>query len=282
MRWVFGIQFLLLLSFVSPIEAVPGSGKLVRETAEYMVKKWGRETVGEGIEASVAKLVRQHGEEIAPLLRKNGPQMIRVMEDLGAEALPLIRRFGNDGIEVLARSGETVLTQVRRFGDDAMEVAIRHRGIGENLIAELGEEGVRLGKQLSTEEVVQTLKLLPALKSQNGVQAFIGAVDQYGSAVFRYIGRHPEVAAGGAALALLLAKPEIVIDGLEAVGTGVGRGVRAAGEEIIGVGNPLTRMIWVALIFALITAIVAGPRFVRAWLAHRLQVKVESRRNDRE
>src|SRR5690625_4342600 len=219
---------LILLLLLPQLEAMPGTGKLARETSGYIVRKFGKSAAGEGLETTVAKLIRKHGEEIAPLLRKHGPPMIHLMEEVGSDALPLIRKFGNEGIEVLVRSGNRVLAQVRRYGDDAMEIAIRHRGVGENLIAELGEEGIRLGRKLSTEEVVQTLRLLPELKKQNGVSIFVRAVDRHGSAVFRYLGEHPEVAAGGGARALLAAKQEIVVGAGALTGTGIGRGVRAA------------------------------------------------------
>ncbi len=255
----------VLLTLVPTLHALPGAGKAARETAEFIAAKWGREAAGEGLETSVRALIRTHGDEIVPLLRHHGPDLIRVASRHGDDAIPLIHRFGDDGMEVLLRSGDEVMDQVRRFGDDAMEIAIRHPGVGERLVAELGEDGIRLGKTLSTEETIQTLRLLPVLKKEGGVEPFVKAVDRYGSAVFTYIGRHPEVALGGAALALLLAKPEIVVEAIETAGTAIGRGAHAAGTEAIG-DNWLP---WTAIFLLLISAIYAAPRFLAVWLKHR-------------
>lgn len=265
------IVFALTMAPASASGAV-GAGKVARETAEYLVSKWGQ-GAGEGVEnltVAVNRLIREHGEEVVPLFRRHGPDAVQAASRYGREGVGLIQRFGDDGLEVLLRSGDEIVTLVRRHGDGAMEVAIKHRGVGERLVSELGDEGVRLGRKLTTEEVSSMLRLIPKLREGDNLQRFVEIVDHYGSAVFTYIARHPEVVLGGSALALLLANPEVIGTAIETVGEGIGRGIgggiQSAGEEVLGRGFSVTRWAWAGIVCGLILIVFAGPRYLQVLL----------------
>ncbi|WP_422927516.1 hypothetical protein [Singulisphaera sp. PoT] len=75
-------------AFATPAYAGLGS-RAVRETAEFLIGKFGREAAGEGAERLAGRLASaaaRHGDGVLTAVRKVGPGAIGVVEGAGAEA----------------------------------------------------------------------------------------------------------------------------------------------------------------------------------------------------
>src|SRR5262245_45550474 len=82
------------------------SGKTAREVADFVVQKFGRESVKEGTAALARKLetlAAKHGAEVFEATRKVGPSAVHLVEDAGthgAKAANLLARFGDEAISI--------------------------------------------------------------------------------------------------------------------------------------------------------------------------------------
>lgn len=259
------VIYLALACFaaISQLGAIPGSGKVVREGAEFAVSRIVRESpqqLGGGLSRQAERLVIRHGAEAGALFRNLGPDAVHVATRYGDDGLRLMSRYGNDGVAVLMRSGDDVMPLVRQYGDDVLEAAIRHPGVGERLVHRYGTDGIRMSRRLSTDEVISALRRAPA--------AAPVAASRTGR-LAEFAARHPGAVAGGAAVGLLVVNPEWFKTVLSDLARGIGGAARSGLEAFFG--DRADRAAWtlIVLAFGALVLIYGAPRWALVWIRSR-------------
>lgn len=116
----------------------------IRETAEYVLAKFGKGAAGqtaEEVSASTAKALARHGEDAAPLLKAAGHSGYVALEEAGARAPEVIKLFAKRGDEaVWLISQPKKLAIFLKHGDNAADALIKHPGISDALIERFGDD----------------------------------------------------------------------------------------------------------------------------------------------
>jgi hypothetical protein len=193
--------------------------KALRETFEFIGRKFGRQVLEEGAErvsVRMTRLASQHGEElVATAFRKVGPRAGRLVEeagDRGGLALGLLARHGEEAIPLIARS--SALGKVARFGDNAAVAIIKHGTVGEQLVGQFAKEGAealvkvtpRNGRRLAMMAAEGRLK--PEL---------VQVIARYGDPACAFIWRNKGALAIGAALTAFVTSPGPFLEGTQKV-----------------------------------------------------------------
>jgi hypothetical protein len=245
-RWCAGLALAACFSVIPPANAGV-SGKAVKETAEFLMRKFGKEVAEEGAEklsGRLAAAAARHGDDVLTAVRKIGPKALGLADKAGAHApnvMRLITRYGDDAARVLSRPKAMAL--FTRYGDDAAKVLMKHPGVAEPLVEALGKPAVgalgalgdRGGRRLAmmAEGELAAIGRAPEL---------LGVISKYGDPAMDFIWRNKGVLAGGAALTAFLANPEPYLNGTNRLASTVGENlvkpaVTAAGnvaEEAAG------------------------------------------------
>lgn len=225
------------------------ASKALRETVEYISKKFGKEAMKEGAEAfakRLQRLVTKYGDDCLAAARRVGP--------LGVEAIEQAGPLGRTAAKCLARHGEKALKLagsrralrlVSEFGDDAALAIIRHPGIAEELIETHGEFAARALLKLSRREGLRL-----AMMQQSGELAKLGhtkdlltVIERYGDRAMKFIWRNKGPLAVSTVLVTFLRDPEPYISGIKELGETAIEGVGGlAGKAIEAAGNTATEV----------------------------------------
>ena len=241
-----------VLGFV-PVFATPARaqvvGPVVREATEQVFRQASREGLEQLAQMGGKAAVTEVFEQTA---REGGDTLVRKAAQYGVEDGPAaLRAIGRspskmvgalDGLSPELRKGAVaavernpeVMTQlVKEYGSGAMEVAARHPGVGEKLAQSLGEDGIQLGRKLTTDESIVAAryagdisKLPPAERS--GVLAKLG---QSPRVVLDYLETHPRVLTTAAGVGVVMAlKDDVIGDKGKSVVTADGRVLNTPGH----------------------------------------------------
>ena len=227
-----GALGLILLAFVV---AVPAHAQVVREVVqeatEQLFKQTGREGLEElsqmGGKAAVREILQQSS-------REGGDQLVRKVTQYGIEDGPVaLRAIGRSpakmvdaldglpgelrvpGLRAVDRNPQVMTELVEKYGSGAMEVAGKHPGVGEKLVQSLGEDGINLGRKLTTDQSIVAARyagdiaaLPPAERS--GV---LSALAKSPAKVLDYLETHPRTLRTAAGVAIVIAiKDDILGD----------------------------------------------------------------------
>jgi hypothetical protein len=191
--------------------------KALRETFEFMGRKFGRQVLEEGAErvsVRMTRLASQHGEElVGTAFRKVGPRAGRLVEeagDRGGLALRLLARRGEEAIPLIARP--SALAKVARYGDEAAVAIIKHGTVGEQLVGQFAKEGAealakvtpRQGRRLAMMAAKGELK--PELMQ---------VISRYGNPACDFIWRNKGALAVGATLTAFVTSPGPFLEGTQ-------------------------------------------------------------------
>ncbi|MDI6798197.1 MAG: hypothetical protein QMD09_14715, partial [Desulfatibacillaceae bacterium] len=139
---------ILAQGLVAPsAQAFPGASKAMRETAEFVLSKFGWGTAGKSvaeITETTAKMVTRHGDDVLPFLRRTGHSGFEALDQAGNKAqdvLKLVARKGDHAVPIV--SDARSLNIFLRYGDNAADAMIKHPGIAENLITRYGDNAAR-------------------------------------------------------------------------------------------------------------------------------------------
>jgi hypothetical protein len=218
MRNPFCIFILTLFLAVHAANAGPAS-KTVRETAEWIVKKFGTGRAGKTIDevaAATARAVEKHGDEALPLLRSAGHAGFEALETAGKQAPDVLKLFARRGDEaVWLISQPKKLAIFMKHGDTAADALLKHPGIADDLIERLGREVVgplqQLGKSGAQQMGMAASEGVFSATSRSG--ELIGVIGKYGDRAMDFIWRHKGALAITATLTAFLANPEPFIQG---------------------------------------------------------------------
>ena len=129
---VFATLVLALCLSILPAASAGVSGKAVQETAEFLMKKFGKEVAGEGAEklsGRIASAAARHGDDVLSAVRKVGPSARAWPTRRGSTPrnfCRLVTHYGDDAVRVFGRPKAMAL--FARYGDGAAEALIKHQG----------------------------------------------------------------------------------------------------------------------------------------------------------
>ena len=249
----------------------------VRETAEYVVRQFGKEAAEEGAESlgrRIGALAQRCGDDALLAARKAGPRGLRLAEQAGDDAPRVVRllaRHGDEAAWVLSRPEGIRL--FLRHGDDAAEAMMRHKGIAEELIAAYDRRAVEALRAVSEQNGRRL-----AMMAQEGTLAaggrpadLLGVVGRYGDRGMDFVWRNRKALAAGAVLTAFLTEPEPFINGTRDLAK---LAVEAMTQPVGQVGGELARDIggrtnwtWVLSVLVLVVAglvVLRGLRRPRA------------------
>ena len=263
--YALALATVVYLVAVSPVRADLAS-KAAQETAEYVLKKFGKKVLAEGTETFAERIsasVLRHGDDVLNAVRRVGPSALSLADEAGEQApklLKLLSKHGDDAaVWVARRPGAMKL--LASYGDDAAEVLIKHKGLAEPVLEKLGAPamnalgaiGPRGGRRL-------------AMMSEGGELAALGrtpelmeVITRHGDTAMDFIWRNKGALAVGTTLTAFLARPEAFIDGTNQLAGTVGDvAVKPLVQET---GRAVSSLIWAVL------ALLVGVPAAGVWLA---------------
>jgi hypothetical protein len=122
--------------------------KAAAEVAEWVARKFGKETIKEGVEAfskRLASSAARHGDEVFAAVRRIGPRGLHAVEEAGehgGKVARLIVGHGDDAVVWVAKR-PTGMALLARHGESAGAALCRHKAVAEPLIERLGEPAVQ-------------------------------------------------------------------------------------------------------------------------------------------
>jgi hypothetical protein len=212
-----GLMFALAIGLAVPEARAGIPSKVLQETTEFLMKKFGREVAEEGAERLTSRLasaVARHGDDVVSAVRKVGPKAINLVDDAGANAprvVRLLNHYGDDAVRVLSRPAGMGL--ISRYGDDAARVLIKHQRVAEPVLERLGQPAVEALGAVGPQGGRRLAMMAGDLASGERTAEVLGVIGRHGDKAMDFIWRHKGVLAGGAALTAFLANPEPYLNG---------------------------------------------------------------------
>lgn len=252
MKTLIACLFALALLLMPTSHAGPTTAAL-RELAEVIAKKFGRGVAGNSVDeiaVAVEKVIAKHGDEALPLLRGAGHAGVEALESAGSQAPEVIKLYAKRGDScVWVISEPKKLAIFLKHGDSAAEALLKHQGIADDLLGQLGPK-VLPSMQKLTHEGGQML----GMAAKNGVfektarsGELLGVVERFGDKAMEFIWKHKGALAVTATLTAFLNNPEPFIQGTKDLITGA---VIPIGKEIAQRTNWTPVMITALVIFA--------------------------------
>jgi hypothetical protein len=257
------------------------TSKAVKETAEYLLKNFGRDVGEEGLEklaARIEKLAARHGDEALEAVRKVGPKALKLADEAGeqgAVAVRVLARYGDEGAQFVV-SRPPAMKLVAQYGDDAAEVLVKHKDIAEPVIEKFGASAVRALKNVDANNGRRIARMLDEgdFAKIGGTSELLDVVGKYGDKGMTFVWNHKAALAVSAGLAAFLADPGPFIDGARDLTAVVAENtvgaLAQAPAELAKEAAKTTN--WTLVTIVGIGAIVVLSS-LRAWLRHRAALK---------
>jgi hypothetical protein len=224
-------------------------GPVVREATEQVFRHAGREGLEQltqmGGRAAVTEVLEQSA-------REGGDQLVRKAAQYGIDDGPAaLRAIGRSpskmvgaldglspqlrqaGIAAVERNPELMTQLVKEYGSGAMEVAARHPGVGEKLAQSLGEDGIKLGRNLTTDQSIVAARYAPEIAKLPPAQraGILSKLSASPRVVLDYLETHPRVLTTAAGVAVVMAlKDDVIGDKGKSVVLADGRVVNTPGH----------------------------------------------------
>ena len=267
------ICFLLICSSVS----VAGvKGKAAKESAKYVLRKFGKEATKDGLGTLTRKietLAVKHGDEAFQAVRKVGPRAIRLVEEAGehgTQAIKLMARHGDDAIWVVAKKNR--LTIFAKYGDESAEAMMKHREIAEPLLQTIGKPAAGALKAITTKNGRRLAMMANdgTLKKIGRTDELLEVVGKYGDRAMDFIWRHKGSLMVATALTAFLANPEPFIEGVKDITKiGAENVVKPIAEVPGKVAKEIAKKTNWTIILAIVAAIVGALISLKIWLRKR-------------
>lgn len=220
MRGVLTILCLLGLLFWSSAICIAGvSSYAVRETAEFVCKKFGREALEEGADVLTRKigvLASRYGDNALSAFRKVGPRVAGLADDAGEHAplaLRLLASHGDDAVRLVMRPKQLGL--IARLGDDAAECLLKHGEAVEPLLHSLGTPAAQALRGVSSQNSRRLSMMLAdgELAKLGHSHELLAVISKYGNSAAEFVWKNKGALAVGAGLTAFLTTPETFIHG---------------------------------------------------------------------
>lgn len=208
----------LLLSVVAQAGVATSAA---RETAEYVLQKFGRGTGGRTVEEltdTTARAMTRYGDEVVPLVRKTGHRGLAALEEAGEQAPDVIRlyaRKGDEAVWLISEPGK--LRLFLKHGDSAADALIKHPGIADDLVGQFGDDAAGALNRVSRGGAQRM-----AMAAEKGVFAatprspeLLSVVRRYGDEAMDFIWKNKGALTVAAVLATFLKDPEAYFSGMK-------------------------------------------------------------------
>jgi hypothetical protein len=192
----------------------------VRETTEFVMKKFGKEAAEEGAELlskRIGVLAAKHGDDALTAVKNVGPRALRAAEEAGEQggvALQAMARYGDDGLEWVAKSPKG-LGLAAKYGDDAAAALAKHKQVAEPLVEQFGNAGAKALRAVDAQSG-RRLAMMAGdgeLKQIGRTEQLLDVVAHYGDKAADFIWRNKGALAVGTVLTAFLADPQPFLDG---------------------------------------------------------------------
>ena len=253
----------LALSMAAPPARAGVESAAIREGAEYVMRKFGKEVtqeLGQQAEQVLARkmetLATKYGErEAMAAVERVGPRAFRLVEEAGEDAAPqavkLMGRVGDDAVWVIGRKRS--LSLFTRYGDDAADAMLKHREIAEGLIEQFGASSARALKAVDGRGARRLAMMaeegqLTAIPQR---AALFDTIGKYGNGAMDWVWRNKGALATAGVVAAFVHNPQPFIDGTVKVADIAGDKVV---KPVLGTvaGGVATRTNWTIVLCSLI------------------------------
>jgi hypothetical protein len=220
--WVlsFAMGLGLSTSFSVNVCFAQGKAAIVRETAEYVMKKFSKEVAEESVETISRKIegaVIKYGDDGLEAIRKIGPRAVQLADEAGeagAASVKLMAKYGEDSLWLVGKQSRMGI--VAAHGDDAAKALIRQGEVAEPLIKSLGAPAAKALSNVSTQNGRRI-----AMMAEDGTLAKIGprsedlmnVIAKFGDKGMEFVWKNKAALAVGTTLVAFLSNPEPFIDG---------------------------------------------------------------------
>ena len=213
---------LAALALVAPQAMAGGKVKMAQETAEFVLRKFGREAAKDGAEALARQIERAaaaHGDDVFRAIRKVGPRGLHLIEEAGTHAKPVARLLAAHGEHgaVYIASRPKALQLVLRHGEEAAAVLVKSRGVALPAVESFGKPAVRAFKAIGTAQNARRLAMMAAeggeLANLAHAEELLAVIEKYGDKAMEFVWKHKGALAVGATLTAFLAEPDAFING---------------------------------------------------------------------
>jgi hypothetical protein len=181
-----------------------GGRGAVQEVMEQSAREGGEQLV---------RKVTQYGIEEGPsalrAIGRSPANMVKALDGLSPE-------LRGAAIRAVERDPQALMPLVRQYGAGAMEVAARHPGVGEQVVAKLGEDGISLGRKLTTDQSIVLARHADEIATLGPAEraGVIAQILRSPVKVLEFLETHPRILATTAGVAVVLAiKDQIIGDG---------------------------------------------------------------------
>lgn len=239
------------------------TGTLFRETAEFVVGKFGNGLAGQTVEEvaeATAKVVARHGDDALPLLRNSGHAGFAALKEAGEKAPDVIKLYIRNGDEAIWLISEPKkLAIFIKHGDAAADALLKHPGIADTLIGRFGDDAVGVLNRISRQSA-QRLSIVAdegVLTATKQSPELLATVRRYGDEAVDFIWKNKGSLTVAATLTAFLNDPEPFINGSKDIAVGA---IKPIGVEVVRLTNWTPVMIIGVLAVAGLVALRMRPR----------------------
>jgi hypothetical protein len=265
---------LLMNLFLGASSSFAGpAGTTIRETAEVILKKFGKGVAGQTVEElteATTRVVARYGDDALPLLRKSGHAGFAALEEAGEKAPDIIKlyaRKGNEAIWVISQPKKLAIFM--KHGDSAADALLKHPGIADTLIGKYRDDAVGALNSVSRQSA-QRLSMIAddgVLTATSRSSELLPIIQRYGDAAMNFIWKNKGALTVASALTLFLANPEAYISGAKSLVV----------DPIVG---PIARSVNWTLLIIIVAGVVFAPFIIRS--IKKAAVEARSHRSEKD
>ncbi len=201
------------------VPAMAQKSAAVREAAEYIMERFGREAAEETVESVASKLTRlcaRYGDEAIIAAKKVGPRAFKLVEEVGEEgphAIKLMVKYGDEAVWVISQPKRLAIFV--KHGDDAAEAMMKHKDIVLPLIERCQGPAAQAFKAIDGQSARRLTMMENAgeLAKLGRNDELLGVIGRHGDKAADFVWRNKGALATGACLTAFLADPEPFIAG---------------------------------------------------------------------
>jgi hypothetical protein len=218
---LFRIAIFASLLMVFANQARAQSSVVVRETVEFILKRFGKEATEFGTEnltKKVALFAMKYGDDAINAMKKVGPRSFKYIDDAGEHAggqlVKIMAKHGNESLHVIAKPGRMAI--FLKYGEEAGEAMIKHGEICDPFISKFGASAVKALANVSDNQAARRIVLI---QNETGLAPkmpeLLDTIGKYGEKAVAFIWNNKGALATTAVLAAFLADPKPFIDGTQ-------------------------------------------------------------------
>jgi hypothetical protein len=254
------------LALATPNAFAQAKAKLAQETAEFVLRKFGREAAKDGASALARRIERAavaHGPDVLKAVRLAGPRGLHLIEEAGAHSKQVARLLATHGEHgaVYVASRPQAMQLVLRHGEEAAAALVKSRGVALPAVESLGRPAIGAFKALGSPQNVRRLAMMAAdggeLARIGRTPELLAVIEKYGDKAMQFIWEHKGALAVTATLTTFLAEPEAFLnrakDITQAVVKPIAEVPAIAAKE--GAAEVARKTNWTAIFLAVIAAL---------------------------